>query len=119
MITLRHSSKIADKTKIMAKNQKNSRTNYDNIETDRQPSNSTIIAARNLPDRWEYVLVTFHDYRGWRPRYINGHELSDWMNNPVIHEYIEKMAEDGKSLLPALVLECMEVVTITRFTSGI
>ena len=85
----------------MAKNQKNSRTNYDNIETDGQPSNSTIIAARNLPDRWEYVLVTFHDYRGWRPRYINGHELSDWMNNPVIHEYIEKMAEDGWEIAAA------------------
>lgn len=51
--------------------------------------------------RWEYVLVTFHDYRGWRPRFINGHELSDWMNNPQIHEYVEKMADDGWEIAAA------------------
>ncbi len=69
---------------------------------DREQSNSTTSREKkNGAIRWEYVLVTFHDYRGWRPRYINGHELNDWMNNPLIHEYIEKMAEDGWDLAAA------------------
>jgi hypothetical protein len=66
-----------------------------------KPNSTSNLNSVSLPSQWEYVLVTFHDYRGWRPRYINGHELSDWMNNPVIHEYIEKMGEDGWEIAAA------------------
>jgi hypothetical protein len=66
-----------------------------------ESDNQLVSPSREVYSRWEYVLVTFHDYKGWRPRYINGHELSDWMNNAVIHEYIEQMADDGWQLAAA------------------
>lgn len=66
-----------------------------------KPAGDQIRSQSEISTRMEYVLVTFHDYRGWRPRYINGHELSDWMNNPLIHEYIEKMVDDGWEIAAA------------------
>lgn len=51
--------------------------------------------------RLEYVVVTFQDYRGWRPRYYNGRELKDWMNGPLIHDYLAGMGEEGWELAAA------------------
>lgn len=51
--------------------------------------------------RWEYCLVSFQDHRGWRPRYINGNEVKNWMNGPLMHEYIEQMGEEGWELAAA------------------
>ncbi len=53
------------------------------------------------PAVFEYALVTFQDYRGWRPRFINSYELRDWTNGPLIHEYLEAMGEDGWELAAA------------------
>jgi hypothetical protein len=50
---------------------------------------------------WEYLVVSFQDYKGWRPRFANGRELKDWMNGPLIHQYIEKAAGDGWELVAA------------------
>ena len=50
---------------------------------------------------WEYTVVSFQEYKGWRPRYINGRELKDWANGPLIHEYLEAMGEDGWELAAA------------------
>lgn len=58
-------------------------------------------AAEAARPTWEYALVSCQDYKGWRPRYINGHELSDWTNGPLIHEYIEQMGADGWELAAA------------------
>lgn len=54
-----------------------------------------------LPEPWEYAIVTFQDYKGWRPRYINGHELKDWMSGPLIHEYLAEMGEEAWELAAA------------------
>lgn len=50
---------------------------------------------------WEYLLVSFSDYHGWRPRYINGSEIHQWMDAPLIHDYISQMGEDGWELVGA------------------
>ena len=44
---------------------------------------------------WEYLLVSFQEYKGWRPRFVNGQEVTDWMSAPVIHEYVNQLGEDG------------------------
>ncbi|MER2600379.1 MAG: hypothetical protein ABTQ73_12745 [Caldilineales bacterium] len=44
---------------------------------------------------WRYLLVSFAEYHGWRPRYINGQEIRNWMQAPVIHDYLAHLGEDG------------------------
>lgn len=50
---------------------------------------------------WEYQLVSFQDYKGFRPRYVNGKEINNWMNAPLIHEYLNQMSEQGWELAAA------------------
>jgi hypothetical protein len=59
--------------------------------------------SKTQPEKmqWDYILVSFQDYKGWRPRYINGRELRDWTNGPFIHEYLEAMGEQGWELAAA------------------
>lgn len=57
--------------------------------------------AESRTARWEYWVVSFQDYKGWRPRYINGNEVKNWMNGPLIHEYIEQMGDEGWELVAA------------------
>ncbi len=45
--------------------------------------------------RWECLIVSFQNYRGWRPRFINGDEVADWARGPVVHEFINQMGEEG------------------------
>ena len=49
----------------------------------------------------QYRLVSFQDHKGWRPRYINGVELSDWSHQPLIHDYLSQMADEGWELVAA------------------
>jgi hypothetical protein len=58
-------------------------------------------AQASQPAGWEYALVTFQDYKGWRPRFVNGREVRDWMSGPLIHDYLESMAEEGWELAAA------------------
>jgi len=51
--------------------------------------------------KWQYRLVSFQDYKGWRPRFINGVELSDWSHQPFIHDYLSQMADEGWELVAA------------------
>ena len=44
---------------------------------------------------WEYKVVSFQEYRGWRPRYINGIELPNWMESPLLHDYLDQISADG------------------------
>ena len=53
------------------------------------------------PPRWEYLLISFSDYHGWRPRYINGREVRSWTEAPVIHEYVAQLGEDGWEMVGA------------------
>jgi len=53
------------------------------------------------PQQWAYRLVSFQDYKGWRPRYVDGQELEDWTSGPLIHQYLEQMGEAGWELAAA------------------
>ena len=48
--------------------------------------------------RWQYIEVIFHNYRGYRPRYINGQEIENWRHGPIIHEYLNEIGEKGWEL---------------------
>jgi len=50
---------------------------------------------------WEYQVVSFQYYNGWRLRYINGEEIVDWMESPLIHEYINQIGEQGWEMVAA------------------
>lgn len=46
------------------------------------------------PAIWEYETVSFQDAHGWRPRFVNGRELRDWMFGPLIHDYVNQRSAD-------------------------
>jgi hypothetical protein len=50
---------------------------------------------------WEYLVVSFSEYRGWRPRFINGQEIRNWMHAPLIHDYLAQLGEDGWEMVGA------------------
>jgi hypothetical protein len=51
--------------------------------------------------QWQHRLVSFQDYKGWRPRFVDGVELADWFRLPIIHEYLSLVADDGWELVAA------------------
>ncbi|MBP1701374.1 MAG: hypothetical protein H6Q38_481 [Chloroflexi bacterium] len=53
------------------------------------------------PRKWEYLLVSFQNYQGWRPRFHNGRELDEWIYGPLIHEHLHELAEAGWELTAA------------------
>ena len=67
------------------------------VRTEKKPAAKT--AAEIV--RWDYLVVSFGEYRGWRPRFINGQEIRNWMQAPVIHDYISQLGEDGWELVGA------------------
>ena len=53
------------------------------------------------PKGWEYIVVSFQDYQGWRPRFENGKEYQGWMELPLMHEYINILSSEGWELVSA------------------
>jgi hypothetical protein len=51
------------------------------------------------PVEWEYLEVVFRDYRGWRPRMVNGRESGGWKNAPVIIDYLKQLGSEGWELV--------------------
>ena len=56
---------------------------------------------KTAPQKWEYQVVSFQFYNGWRPRYINGEALDEWMDGPLLHEYASQMGNAGWELVTA------------------
>lgn len=50
---------------------------------------------------WDFLVVSFSEYRGWRPRFINGQEVRNWMHAPLIHDYLAQLGEDGWEMVGA------------------
>ena len=73
------------------------------VRAEKKPAAKPAAPAEAAPPvvRWDYLVVSFGDYRGWRPRYINGQEIRNWMQAPVIHDYINQLGEDGWELVGA------------------
>ncbi len=64
----------------------------------RTATTHAVSAAENRarrPAAWEYRVVSFQNYRGWRPRFINGAEITGWIAGPLLHDYLNAMGEDG------------------------
>ena len=53
------------------------------------------------PDKWDYRVVSFQEYKGWRPRFIDGKAVRDWTDGPLMHEYLSGMGEEGWELTTA------------------
>jgi hypothetical protein len=53
------------------------------------------------PPAWIYETVSFQDAHGWRPRYINGKEVRNWMGGPLLHDYVNQRGNDGWELVAA------------------
>lgn len=51
------------------------------------------------PIEWEYREVIFRDYRGWRVRYIDGREQSNWKHGPTLLEYLAQAGKEGWELV--------------------
>ena len=61
-------------------------------------SDTTRAVEKSTPATWEYETVSFQDAHGWRPRFVNGRELRDWMFGPLIHDYVNQRSADGWEL---------------------
>ena len=68
--------------------------------TSRAKSEAESAAARAVPTptTWEYETVSFQEAHGWRPRFVNGRELRDWMSEPLLHDYVNQRSADGWEL---------------------
>ena len=58
--------------------------------------------AREL---WEVEIVTCQEHRGWRPRFVNGAEIQNWLAAPVAHDYINLRGADGWELAATATLD--------------
>lgn len=51
--------------------------------------------------RWEYLVVSFQEYKGWRPRYRNGEKIANWEDQPLLHDYLNQLGAEGWELAGA------------------
>ncbi len=63
-----------------------------------RPKPEPAVAAPAPAVVWEYEIVSFQEYHGWRPRFVNGHELPRWMSGPAIHDYVNQRSAEGWEL---------------------
>ena len=45
--------------------------------------------------QWTYMEVIFREFRGWRPRFVDGVELDDWKDQPEIADYLNLVGQEG------------------------
>ena len=57
--------------------------------------------AANKAHRWEYLVVSCQEYRGWRPRYEGGVEISGWTRGRLLLDYLEERGREGWELVAA------------------
>jgi hypothetical protein len=62
---------------------------------------ATAASTPGSQTQWEYLVVTFQHYRGWRPRYANGQELNHWTEMPLLPDYLNVLGELGWQLSAA------------------
>ena len=53
------------------------------------------------PAQWETRVVAFQAHNGWRPRFMDGKELKNWMEGPLLHEFIAQLGAEGWELAAA------------------
>ena len=75
--------------------------------TTKPKTRRTTARAAPKASGWEYRLASFQNYHGWRLRYEDGEEVADWLEAPLMHEYLAQMAEQGWELAAATSGEAM------------
>ena len=74
-------------------------------EVRREPKETAKSRARRVQrtqkSSGDYVVISFQDYKGLRPRFENGKEYQDWMQLPLIHDYINILRVEGWELVSA------------------
>lgn len=64
----------------------------------RQPALKTPPQAAKsaaAPVLWEYLVVSFQEYKGWRPRFRNGEKITAWEEQPLLHDYLNQLGAQG------------------------
>ncbi len=62
--------------------------------------------------RWEYCFVACSPHEDeWRPRFINGQELSEWWSNPPIYDYANHLGSHGWEMVSINIGHDQEGVT--------
>ncbi len=64
----------------------------------RQPALKTPPQAAKsaaAPMLWEYLVVSFQEYKGWRPRFRNGEKIAAWEEQPLLHDYLNQLGAQG------------------------
>ncbi len=67
----------------------------------REPRSRPEAGPEPAPDLWQVEIVSFQEHRGWRPRFVNGVELKDWLSGAPIHDYVNQRGADGWELAAA------------------
>ena len=67
-----------------------------------RPAPPSRIPAPAAQPVWEYRIVVFRDYRGLRPRRVDDQELADWKTQPVLHDYLAQVGQEGWELVSLL-----------------
>jgi hypothetical protein len=67
----------------------------------RDTSRAQPVTASAPAPTWEYEIVSLQDAHGWRPRFVNGRELPDWLSGPSIHDYVNQRGVEGWELAAA------------------
>jgi hypothetical protein len=49
--------------------------------------------------RWEYRFIMCHFHEHWRPRWLDGEELSEWKDGPSMFEFSNQLGEKGWELI--------------------
>ena len=54
--------------------------------------------------RWEYLFVVAEPHGAWgeeiwRARWVNGEELPNWRKGPTLHEYANRLGQEGWELV--------------------
>lgn len=73
------------------------------------PKSQSRISGKNTVaiKEYEYSLVTFQDHKGWRVRFINGIQVSNWSDGELIHQCLQRMGKEGWELVSACAGERM------------
>ena len=51
--------------------------------------------APPAPVHWQYLVVSFQEYKGWRPRFRNGEKIVNWEDQPLLHDYLSQLGAEG------------------------
>ena len=58
-------------------------------------------AGDKAPARWEHCVASFQQHKGWRLRYLDGVEASNWASGPLLPEFIAAQAAEGWQMAAA------------------